>query len=108
MHTTIEEKIGSFQNIVILEFFAAGIVYLAENFVEFLLSSSNGNPFSYDGFDHKWYLNVGYRISFNIFLSAFITNFKEFQMIALRLYARFKDRGYKIHLKKDIEIDVDD
>jgi hypothetical protein len=63
---------------------------------------------SFNGFDHEWYVNVGIRISLTIFLSTFSTNFNETKSIIMKLFARFKDRGYKLNLKKDLDNDLDD
>ena len=105
VHTTIEEKIGSFFNIVVLEYIAAGIVYLLENLVQQTILNESS---SFQGFNHEWYVKVGIRISFTIFLSAFATNFNEFLRISQRMFERFKDRGYRFNLKKHSDDDFDD
>jgi hypothetical protein len=65
-------------------------------------------PIIYDGFSYDWYQDVGKSLCVVIFASAISTNIQEIRKLITSSLKRFKDRGFKPNLKKDLEDEDDD
>jgi hypothetical protein len=91
-----------------------GIVFLIEGFdptgfaVKLLGESSSNHKQEYNGFESSWYMNIGLKLCFTIWMSSVITNIKEVERISKVFIARFLDRNYKLNIKKDEEDSDDD
>lgn len=62
----------------------------------------------YAGFNSAWYLNIGRKLCFSIFMSSVLSNFNEIKQIVDVFLTRFLDRGKKLNIKKDLEDEGDD
>lgn len=63
---------------------------------------------TYKGFESDWYRVIGLSICLTILQSAVLTNISEAGRISQIFVKRFKDRGYKLHIKKNQEDSDDD
>ena len=62
----------------------------------------------YKGFNSAWYLSIGKKLCFTIFMSSLLSNMNEVKQLIEISLQRFIDRGYKIEIKKDLEDEDDD
>ena len=62
----------------------------------------------YDGFNTEWYVEIGTKLCFSIFMSSVLSNLSEVKLIVEVFLTRFLDRGKKLNIKKDLEDDGDD
>jgi len=81
MHTTTEQTLSSFNYIVILEYFNMCVIILLESFdpTGFAYRMMGQDPLTaivYDGFNSAWYLNIGKKLCFTIFMSSLLSNSK--------------------------------
>ena len=114
VHTSIQEKLASFKYIILLEYFNMGIVFLIESFdpsgfTQIILGETTAtHKQEFTGFESGWYMVIGLKLCFTIWMSSIVTNTKEVKRISQVFVNRFKDRGYKFNIKKDPEDSDDD
>jgi hypothetical protein len=65
-------------------------------------------PIDYNGFSYIWYENIGKKICIALFASSITTNISEVQKFINVTFKRFRDRGFKPNIKKDLEDEDDD
>lgn len=109
-HTTISEQSTGFSQIFFMEFFNMGCIMLFSSFDPTGISqriAGDDNPTVYTGFSNTWYQVFGKKLCSTLFMSTFATNVPEIKNFVTILVKRFKDRGLKPNLKKDVE-DLDD
>ena len=91
-----------------------GIVFLIESFdpsgfTQIILGETAAtHKQEFKGFESGWYMVIGLKLCFTIWMSSIITNTKEVKRISQVFVNRFKDRGYKFNIKKDPEDSDDD
>lgn len=106
-----EEQLSGFYQIVFMEFFNMAFIVLITSFdPSNTVNILRGTPQAkvYQGFEPKWYTDVGDGICQTIFLSAVFTNIPEIQEYVKAEATRLMDRGFKPNLKKDLEDEIDD
>ena len=112
-HTTIEQALSSFKYIINLEYFNMCIIILLESFdptgiANYILGQDPKTATVYEGFNSAWYLSIGKKLCFSIFMTAIISNINELKELVQVSTARFNDRGFKLNIKKDLEDEDDD
>ena len=112
-HTTIQQALSSFQYIINLEYFNMCIIILMQSFdptgtAAWLMGKNPQNAVVYGGFTSQWYLSIGKKLCFQIFMTSVISNTKEVKQLYGVMSSRFTDRGYKLNIKKDLEDEDDD
>ena len=73
-----------------------------------LVAWTNINFVNYDSFTPTWYLDIGEKICFYVFLSSLITNILNLLSYFRVFLIRFYDRRFKMNVKKDPEDEEDD
>jgi hypothetical protein len=62
----------------------------------------------YEDFTVQWYMDWGRYVCYQLFMSAFFVNAVDIILSMKAFFLRWKDRGFKFNLKRDIENDHDD
>lgn len=94
-----------------MELFNMGFIILIISFDPtntFNKLSGNPDEAILNGFEPKWYTQMGQSICSTIFLSAISSNIPVFQSYLRVEFKRLVDRGFKKNLKKDLEDEIDD
>lgn len=88
VHTTIQEKLASFKYIILLEYFNMGVVFMIEGFDPTGFSTTllgldpETQTSAFSGFESGWYMQIGLKLCFTVFMSSVITNINEVKRIA--------------------------
>ena len=108
-HTTIETQVVSFSYILILEFINMGFIILIMAFdPSGIVKKMMDDDTDYIWFDNNFYTEMGNSLCETILLSVIFTNIGEVKALCTDLLKRWKDRGFKLTIKKDLEDDDDD
>ena len=73
-----------------------------------MIMGNKPKPSPYYGFDSTWYKFGSKQVCFVLMTSIIVTNIAEIKKMSQVFFKRFKDRSYKLNLKKDIDDDDDD
>ena len=106
-----EERATSFQQIIALELCNLGIVALISGFDVlginhfFFAGDVRYNKLVYNGFNTGWYIAIGQWICYQLYMSSFFKNSLEIFHYLIILFKRWKDRGFRINIKKNQDND---
>lgn len=114
-HFTLQSKVTEYYALVISEFLLMGLTLTLVsqfNIVKMLeenLSNDTGRKWSsYDGFDGRWYYEIGSIITTTMIINCFWANLIELFIFARKGFSRLRDRDYKDNKKMDPDDDFCD